>query len=47
MKTTPFISFAGSQLAEVRHACAFFNSVGEQYSVLLPFIEDGFISRTL
>jgi hypothetical protein len=42
MKTTPPIPFAGSQLAEIRHVCAFFNSADEQYRVLLPFIKDGF-----
>ncbi len=42
MKTTPPIPFAGSQLGEVRHVCAFFNSADEQYRVLLPFIKDGF-----
>lgn len=36
------ISFAGSQLGEVRHVCAFFNSDDEEYRVLLPFIKDGF-----
>lgn len=36
------IPFAGSQLTEVRHVCAFFNSVAEEYRVLLPFIRDGF-----
>ncbi len=36
------ISFAGSQLSEVRHVCAFFNSDDEKYRVLLPFIKDGF-----
>ena len=41
-KTTPPIPFAGSQLGEERHVCAFFNSVDEQYRVLLPFIKDGF-----
>jgi hypothetical protein len=43
MKTvaTP-ISFAGSQLCEARHVCAFFNSDEEEYRVLLPFIKDGF-----
>src|SRR5882757_9670711 len=43
MKTaaTP-IHFAGSQLGEVRHVCAFFNSEDEGYRVLLPFIKDGF-----
>jgi hypothetical protein len=36
------IPFAGSQLGEVRHVCAFFNSQDEAYRVLLPFIKDGF-----
>ncbi|HEV2499292.1 MAG TPA: MEDS domain-containing protein [Terriglobia bacterium] len=36
------ISFAGSQLGEARHVCAFFNSDEEEYRVLLPFIKDGF-----
>jgi hypothetical protein len=36
------IRFAGSQLAEARHVCAFFNSDDEEYRVLLPFIKDGF-----
>jgi MEDS: MEthanogen/methylotroph, DcmR Sensory domain len=40
-KTEP-IGFAGSQLGENRHACAFFNSEEEAYRVLLPFISDGF-----
>jgi hypothetical protein len=42
MKNTAPISFAGSQLAETRHVCAFFNSDEEEYRVLLPFIKDGF-----
>jgi MEDS: MEthanogen/methylotroph, DcmR Sensory domain len=42
MKTTAPISFAGSQLAETRHVCAFFNSEEEEYRVLLPFIKAGF-----
>ncbi len=42
MKTTAPIRFAGSELAEARHACAFFNSADEEYRVLLPFIKDGF-----
>src|SRR5271163_1199244 len=42
MKTTAPLSFAGSQLAETRHVCAFFNSDEEEYRVLLPFIKDGF-----
>lgn len=42
MSTSAPISFAGSQLAETRHVCAFFNSDDEEYRVLLPFIKDGF-----
>src|SRR5579863_2191125 len=42
MSTEPPISFAGSQLTETRHVCAFFNSDDEEYRVLLPFIKDGF-----
>ena len=36
------ILFAGSQLGETRHVCAFFSSDEERYRVLLPFIKDGF-----
>jgi hypothetical protein len=36
------IPFAGSQLGETRHVCAFFHSDEEEYQVLLPFIKDGF-----
>lgn len=36
------IPFAGSELGEVRHVCAFFNSGDEAYRVLLPFIVGGF-----
>ena len=42
MKKTAPIPFAGSQLAETRHVCAFFNSEEEEYRLLLPFIQDGF-----
>jgi len=42
MKKTAPIPFAGSQLDETRHVCAFFNSEEEEYRVLLPFIKDGF-----
>jgi hypothetical protein len=38
----PPIPFAGSQLGEARHVCAFFSSADEKYRVLLPFIKDGF-----
>ena len=41
-KTVAPISLAGSQLGDVRHVCAFFNSEDEEYRVLLPFIKDGF-----
>src|SRR5690242_4152520 len=41
MKRTPAIPFAGAQLNETRHVCAFFNSNDEAYRVLLPFIKDG------
>lgn len=40
-KTAP-IPFAGSQLDQTRHVCAFFNNEDEEYRVLLPFIKDGF-----
>jgi MEDS: MEthanogen/methylotroph, DcmR Sensory domain len=40
-KTTAPIPFAGSQLDQTRHVCAFFNSADEEYGVLLPFIKDG------
>lgn len=36
------IPFAGSQLGDTRHVCAFFHSDEEEYRVLLPFIKDGF-----
>ncbi len=42
MKKSIPIPFAGSQLGETRHVCAFFNSTDEAYRVLLPFITDGF-----
>ena len=42
MKETAAIPFAGSQLDEARHVCAFFNSDEEEYRVLLPFIKGGF-----
>ncbi len=42
-KAVPPISFAGSQLRETRHICAFFNSDEEEYRVLLPFIKDGIL----
>ena len=41
-KSTAAIPFAGSQLDQTRHVCAFFNNDEEEYRVLLPFIKDGF-----
>ena len=41
-RTTAPIPFAGSQLAQTRHVCAFFNNDDDEYQVLLPFIKDGF-----
>lgn len=41
-KITAPIPFAGSQLGETRHVCAFFNNADEEYRILLPFIKDGF-----
>ncbi|MBZ9866393.1 MEDS domain-containing protein [Mesorhizobium sp. CA15] len=41
-KKTPAIPFAGSELGEMRHACAFFNGDDEASRVLLPFLRDGF-----
>jgi len=43
-RAVPPMSLAGSQLGDVRHVCAFFNSDDEEYRVLLPFIKDGFES---
>ena len=45
-KTVAPISFAGSQLGETRHVCAFFNSDDEAYRVLLPFIKAGSLALT-
>jgi hypothetical protein len=42
MKKTAPIPFAGAQLGESRHVCAFFNDDEEAYRVLLPFIQEGF-----
>ncbi|MBN9658073.1 MAG: MEDS domain-containing protein [Acidobacteria bacterium] len=38
------ISLAGSELTDVRHVCALFNSDEEEYRVLLPFIQEGLVS---
>ena len=36
------VRLAGTVLDRRRHVCAFFNSKNEEYSVLLPFIKEGF-----
>ena len=36
------IRFAGSELGPKRHICSFFRSAEEEYSLLLPFIKEGF-----
>ena len=41
-KNTAAIPFAGPQLYQTRHVCAFFNNDEEEYRVLLPFIKEGF-----
>jgi hypothetical protein len=41
-RNVPPIPFAGSQLAETRHVCAFFHNDEEEYRVLLPFMKQGF-----
>ena len=41
-KTAAPIPFAGSELREFRHVCAFFHGDDEKYRVLLPFIKHGF-----
>ncbi|HEY1472156.1 MAG TPA: MEDS domain-containing protein [Candidatus Acidoferrum sp.] len=38
----PSVGFAGGELAEQRHICAFFNSTDEEHRVLHSFIKDGF-----
>jgi hypothetical protein len=38
----PPIHFAGCELGEHRHICAFFRNPEEEYRVLLPFIKEGF-----
>ena len=41
-ESDPPIRIGGTILGPHRHICAFFNSHDDQYSVLLPFIKDGF-----
>jgi hypothetical protein len=38
-KMTVLNPFAGFQLDQTRHDCAFFNNADEEYRVLLPFIK--------
>ncbi len=40
-RTAAPIPFAGSELGDVRHVCAFFNGNDEAFRVLLPFMKDG------
>jgi hypothetical protein len=35
------VNFAGSQLRDYRHVCAFFSSADEEYGTLVPFMRDG------
>jgi hypothetical protein len=35
------MSFAGSQLGDFRHVCAFFSSANDEYATILPFMRDG------
>ncbi len=41
-QTATPIRLAGSLLSPPRHVCAFFNSLDEEYRVLLPFVREGF-----
>jgi hypothetical protein len=38
---SPAITLAGRDVTGHRHACAFFNSLDEEFEVLLPFVRDG------
>ena len=40
-KSAAPIRFAGSELGEYRHVCAFFASPEAEYRITLPFIRDG------
>jgi len=42
MTSGPEVRLGGTDLAQARHICAFFNSAEENYRALLPFIKDGF-----
>jgi len=39
-----YISLAGATRGDIVRVCAFFNDDGEQYRVLLPFINEGLAS---
>src|SRR6185437_13992197 len=41
-KNTQPVELAGSALSHSCHVCAFFHSKEDEYSVLMPFIKDGF-----
>jgi MEDS: MEthanogen/methylotroph, DcmR Sensory domain len=42
MATSHSVQFAGGNLGEQRHICAFFNSTDEEHRVLRSFFKDGF-----
>ena len=42
MTTGAEVRLGGTDLAQSRHICAFFNTADENYRALLPFIKDGF-----
>src|SRR5689334_7363507 len=42
MATGSEVRLGGTDLAQARHICAFFNSADENYRALMPFIKDGF-----
>lgn len=42
MTTASEVRLGGTDLAQARHICAFFNSAEENYRALMPFIKDGF-----
>ena len=42
MATGLEVRLGGTDLAQARHICAFFNSAEENYRALMPFIKDGF-----
>ena len=42
MSEKPEVRLAGAALGRSRHVCAFFHTKDEEYTVLLPFIKEGF-----